>query len=150
MFTTKCYIRKNTPGLQQRLKALGYYICICVAFGDSVWLATNTETSSVHGKGFIDSSGWSGMDTQEKSLAAFLHNAEKDGYIDCGDNEELFIALAAMQDDTDKNQWFVVDNLWTKCYDDVPDKYIQLNGHKATKEEILKHFNKITKHSTDI
>ena len=37
-----------------------------------------------------------------------------------------------------------------ECNDDVPDKYIQLNGHKTSKEEILKHFNKITKHSSDI
>lgn len=29
------------------------------------------------------------------------------GYIDCGTNENLFLALAALQDDTDNEQWFV-------------------------------------------
>jgi hypothetical protein len=38
---------------------------------------------------------------------------------------------------------FVVDNIWVKCYNDILDKYIQLNGHKATAEEIIKHFTRI-------
>lgn len=99
MFTTKCFIRKNTLELQQRLKELGYRICICAAFDDSVWLATSTETSAVHGKGFVDNSGWTNMDTQEKALASFLRDAEKEGYIDCGDDEEKFLTLAALRDD---------------------------------------------------
>ena len=28
---------------------------------------------------------------------------------DCGDNEGLFLAIAAIRDDTDKNQWFILD-----------------------------------------
>lgn len=143
MFTTNCFIRKNSLELQTRLKELGYSICPCTSFNGSVWLSTNIESSSVHGKGFIDNSGLSGIDTQDKALSAFLYDAQKDGYIDCGDNEELFIALATLRDDTDKNQWFVVDNIWVKCYNDTPDKYIQLNGHKATPEEIIKHFTRI-------
>lgn len=143
MFTTNCFIRKNSLELQTRLKELGYSICPCTSFNGSVWLSTNIESSAVHGKGFIDNSGLSGIDTQDKALSAFLYDAQKDGYIDCGDNEELFIALATLRDDTAKNQWFVVDNIWVKCYNDTPDKYIQLNGHKATPEEIIKHFTRI-------
>jgi hypothetical protein len=143
MFKVNCFIRKNSLELQTRLKELGYSICPCTIFDGAIWLSNNIESSSVHGKGFIDNSGWSGMDTQDKALAVFLYDAQKDGYIDCGDNEELFIALAAMRDDTDKNQWFVVDVIWVKCSNDMPDKYIQLNGHKATPDEIIKHFTRI-------
>lgn len=148
MFTTNCFIRKNSLELQTRLKELGYNICPCTTFDGSVWLSTNIETSSVHGKGFVDNCWWSPIDTQEKALSQFLYDSAKDGYIDCGDSEELFIALAALRDDTAKNQWFVIGNkdtgdIWTKCYDDMPDKYIQLNGHKASPEELIKHFTRI-------
>jgi hypothetical protein len=89
-----CFIRKNTPELRDKLKELGYDICLCTLFKGAIWLSTNIESSSVHGKGFIDDSGWSGMDTQEKALAAFLHDAKKDGYIDCGEDEEMFLKIA--------------------------------------------------------
>lgn len=148
MFINNCFIRKNTLELQTQLKELGYSICPCAMFDGAIWLSTNIESSSIHGKGYIDNSGWSGIDTQDKALSAFLYDATKDGYIDCGDNEELFIAVAALRDDTAKNQWFVIGNkdtgdIWVKCSNDIPDKYIQLNGHKATPEEIIKHFTRI-------
>lgn len=148
MFTTNCFIRKNSVELQTQLKELGYHICPCTTFDGAIWLSTNIESSSVHGKGFVDKCWWSPIDTQEKALSAFLYDAKKDGYIDCGDNEELFIALAALRDNTAKNQWFVIGNkdtgdIWVKCYNDMPDKYVQLNGHKAAQEEIIKHFTRI-------
>ena len=144
MFKIDCFIRKDTPQLRQRLIDLGYKICPCSDFEGSVWLSILPINGTVHGVGFCDSTGLSDIDTQEKALALFLHDSEKDGSIDCGDNEELFIALAAIRDDTAKNQWFVVDDdIWVKCSTDMPDKYIQLNGHKATPEEIIKHFTRI-------
>lgn len=71
-------------------------------------------------------------------------------YIDCGDNEDLFFALATLRDDTDKWQLFVFDGI------DVPDYFLQKgdmwicsldkhlveNCHKATVEEIIEHFKK--------
>ena len=71
-------------------------------------------------------------------------------YIDFGDNEDLFFALATLRDDTDKWQLFVVDGI------DVPDYFLQKgdmwicsldkhlveNCHKATVEEIIEHFKK--------
>lgn len=143
MFKIDCFIRKDTPELRQKLKDLGYSICPCCDFEGSVWLSILQINSTVHGVGFCDKTGLSGIDTQEKALARFLYDSEKDGSIDCGDNEELFIALAALRDDTAKNQWFVADNIWVKCYNDIPDKYIQMHGHKATPEEIIKHFTRI-------
>ena len=62
--------------------------------------------------------------------------------IDCGTNEDMFLALAALRDDTDRNQWFVNDvtGVWERSESELPSKYMQLNGHKATAEEIVEHF----------
>ena len=79
-------------------------------------------------------------------------------YMDCGDNEDLFFALATLRDDTDINQWFIYNSMdciieklrtidWficderriedCACYDSS-----YLNCHKATVEEIFEHFKK--------
>ena len=74
--------------------------------------------------------------------------------MDCGINDELFLALAAMRDNSDYMQYFTngydfilcdredwVDMYSVLCsgeshgYQDVLDNY-----HKATKEEIIEHF----------
>lgn len=144
MFKIDCFIRKDTPELSQRLEGLGYTICPCSDFEGSVWLSILPENGTVHGIGFYDED-YTGRKTTQEELDFFLYenSKSKNPRIDCGDNEELFIALAALRDDTAKNQWFVVDNILVKCYNDIPDKYIQLNGHKATPEEIIKHFTRI-------
>ena len=63
-------------------------------------------------------------------------------YIDCGTNEELFLSLAALRDDTDRHQWFIDDNtsIWERSNDELPSRYMQMEGHKASVEEIIKHF----------
>ena len=75
-------------------------------------------------------------------------------YMDCGDNEDLFFALATLRDNTDFNQWFVMD---VEIYIDIHqgDWFIATNRakgnhvgtqidpmycHKATVEEIIEHF----------
>ena len=77
--------------------------------------------------------------------------------VDCGENEELFLALSAMRDDSDYMQWFICkeeylgDGLRV-----VPVGEWQLNvtkdkptcgpnklWRKATAEEIINHFNNI-------
>ena len=72
--------------------------------------------------------------------------------IDCGDNEELFLALAALRDDTRDFQWFIWedendygegDDGW-KQY--IPGEYWEdwwwFEVRKATVEEIIEHFKK--------
>lgn len=76
--------------------------------------------------------------------------------IDCGTNESLFLALAALRDDNDKAQWFKENNsdLWVQCTSEKFEFYewhningiyeevnISDNFHKATVEELIKHFN---------
>ena len=91
---------------------------------------------------------------QCRSLDLEFANASKlieRGYIDCGTNEELFLAIAALRDDTDKYQWFVnekmefvfcnqselkhvIDNSYDWC------DYSVSEFHKATVAELIEHF----------
>lgn len=81
-------------------------------------------------------------------------------YIDCGDNEDLFFALATLRDDTNENQWFIAQRtMWDENYygeitvyyeegewllwdyysfmEDMPSDF-----KKATVEEIIEYFKK--------
>ena len=98
-----------------------------------------------------------GVSDDEVSHHGEIKDAIKNrGMIDCGTNEELFIALAALRDDTDVNQWFVMDveeyiNInqgdWFVATDRTKGKHIgtqidPMYCHKATIEEIIEHFKK--------
>ena len=120
MFTTPCFIRKNTPELKKKLEELGYKMNL-------IYLPN--EHNLYIGSGVYSS-------------ANFIDNY----YLDCGTNEELFLALAALRDDTDKNQWLTDGKIWGKFGEDSflnPIQiisYLQSKGHKATVEEIMEHF----------
>ena len=70
----------------------------------------------------------------------------------CGDNEQLFIALAAMRDDTDKDQLFTNGIDWAIKREATRNlglpgfeylsfpRDINTPLHKATKEEIMNYF----------
>ena len=62
--------------------------------------------------------------------------------IDCGTNEELFLAIAALRDDSDNLQWFTDGNgYWQLCIGKF--RYPNLayeKVHKATVEELIEHF----------
>ena len=69
---------------------------------------------------------------------------------DCGENEELFYALAFLRGDNDSDQfqWFIFsDGTWRLCdcqsYIDMWGDYEpgEPRPHKATKEDIIRHFN---------
>lgn len=134
-FTTPCFILKNTLQLRAKLEGLGYRIgnkyCI-----DNNFLATdNNEMFGI----------------EEPYLPE-----ECNGYIHCGFNEELFLAIAALRDDTDDSQWFVYppENTWFIC-DDDDINYARANirdsvqaawfhcSHKATVEELIEHFKSV-------
>ena len=61
--------------------------------------------------------------------------------IDCGENINLFLAIASLQNDTDKYQWFTDGNIWELNKEDLPSRYMQLNGHKATVDELIEYFS---------
>lgn len=138
-FTTPCFIRKNTPELRKKLEELGYkqvkqaiyYNCIMVEDGN-IWSCNN-----IFNPAKADGKGWKEC-------------------IDCGTNEPLFLAIAALRDGTDKNQWFVLDhdNIWEAvgCYQYKGD-FILCNhdrwycgtdvaqAHKATVKELQELFS---------
>lgn len=79
-----CFIRKNTPELRDKLKELGYRICPCALFKDSVWLSISfINTPTIHGIG-------------QEELDLFLYEDEKseNPLIDCGEDEEMFLKIA--------------------------------------------------------
>ena len=73
---------------------------------------------------------------------------EIDVLVDCGANEELFLAIAALRDDTDKNQWFTDGDKWILCPEIKFSTYWVYNDidvnidtvHKATVDELIEYF----------
>lgn len=124
-FTTQCFIHKNTVNIRNRLKELGYYC--------NPYLGWHNLFTSVFGINSV------------YSLDDYHTNGLKeiDGLIDCGANEELFLAIAALRDDTDKYQWFTDGDKWIMChtywvYNDIDVNTVSF--HKATVNELIEHF----------
>lgn len=61
---------------------------------------------------------------------------------DCGTDIELFKALAAMNAENDREQWFIEEGRMFKCTSDKLHNYSYhvLYTRKATAEEIIEHF----------
>ena len=162
-FTTSCFIRKNSKELQKKLYDIGYIICRCANFTNAEWINTLPINGTVHGKGYFDAEMEFPDWTVEKELSRFV--SENPSYIDCEENEELFLAIAALRNDSDIHQWFVLDtnasisseNMKKKgtfiiCKrerwfldldeDGTPDVFSSRNipAHKATVSELIKHF----------
>ena len=146
-FTTRCFIRKNSKELQKKLADIGYSICRCANFTNAEWLSTLLINGTIHGKGFfyveMGNADW----TVEKELNRFVY--ENPSSIDCGKNEDLFLAIAALRDDSDIHQLFTDGENWVKS--DIHNlikfkEYFEGIGfdyhktHKATVEELINHF----------
>ena len=127
-FTTSCFIRKNTSQLQNKLADIGYKFT-CFPSGDV--LVTENERSLAY--------------IEELSNAPYYGIEE-----DCGTNEELFLAIAALRDDSDKFQYFTNGVFWIKCsqlelkheLDNNYEEFCVADFHKATVQELIEHFNK--------
>lgn len=150
-FTTPCFIRKNTEELRKKLEELGYNL---LNSGDTTLDAHNYDGKGSHknieeGRAIITSYG---------NLYGVIYNVDaaprKKGRSDCGTNEELFLAIASLRDDTDKYQWFIMDveiyvyipkGTWFQSTDRNGGRHVgtqieSLYCHKATVEELIKHF----------
>ena len=113
-FTTKCFIRKNTPELRNKLKELriphnDFDDC------DRPWIAVNYGM-------------WISVDEGYDRLFPYE--------IDCGTNEELFLALAAMRDDSDYMQWFISPKTQTKRLSGYFGQVVGMDGYY---QEIIEH-----------
>lgn len=149
MFTEVLLIRKNTAELREMMLKLGYE---CINSGGTTLDAHNYDGKGNHksieeGNAIITSyGGYYGVIYDIDEVA-------KKGRIDCGTNEKLFLALAALRDDTDYMQYFVCGGSFVLCdRDSWLDMYSVLhsgnkytideldNAHIATVEELIEHF----------
>lgn len=139
-FTTPCFIRKNTETLRKKLEEVGY-------------LNNSPEWTNNCSIIWAYQYPMKGFDTPVYVIADSFdipfdkHSALCGKFVDCGTNEELFLAIAALRDDTDKYQWFTDGDLWFKCGDEVCNENIEyyLNKygrkiHKASVNELIEHF----------
>ena len=103
-FTTPCFIRKNTEELRKKLEDIGYKNAGSSNHHDIIY--TDTE----HGVYFT----------------TFASNITDDevGY-DCKYNRTLFLAIAALRDDTDNNQMFINDKGDWGIYNDSGEEFTQ-------------------------
>ena len=140
-FTTPCFIRKNTETLRKKLEELGY---------SKEYPEWTVDCSIIWAYQYPIK----GFDTPNYVIADSFdipfdkHSALCGKFIDCGTNEELFLAIAALRNDTHKNQWFTDGNKWILCpeikfsiywvYNDV-DVNID-TVHKATVDELIEYF----------
>ena len=144
-FIQPCFIRKNTPELRKKLEELGYEPCHQMTIYPNAY--KNIAVCNFFGSRYY------GVSDDEAARPGDITDAIKNrGMIDCGTNENLFFALAALRDDSDINQYFICDKVSItlgKTY--YPGDYLyyqydeffnKQNWHKATVEEIIEHFKK--------
>lgn len=128
-FTTPCFIRKNTVGLRKKLEELGYKLNNGKAWGRFLVTFRIKETNE-----------WKYVASPEWDLQ---NNPDIDVSIDCGTNEDLFLALSALREDSEYMQWFTDGEFWDVNFrDDIPfcEQVGSNDFHKATVEEIINHF----------
>lgn len=135
-FTTPCFIRKNTPELRKKLAVLGYKYGYRADFRHDII--------------YVDAE-------RNEFFPTFSSNITDDEIaIDCGTNEELFIFLAALRDDTDNNQLFTNGKGYWGIYWDshdgglsgmnffgIPNDFDLSNYHKATVNELIEYFKEM-------
>ena len=133
-FTTLCFIRKNNEKLRASLCKLGYYE-INVSEKDDVYKNLRT-----------------GTDLMGRICRYMQWRSEKyNSCIDCGVNEDLFLAIAALRDDSDVYQYFVNEKgMFVFCNQSELKHVIDNNEewcdysvsefHKATVAELIEHF----------
>ena len=99
-FTQPCFIRKNTPELRKKLEELGYEPSFSMGKYPEVY--KNIAVCNFFGNRYY------GVSDDEATRPGDITDAIKNrGLIDCGTNEDLFFALAALRDDKPDYQWFL-------------------------------------------
>ncbi len=139
MFTQKCFIRKNTPEIRKRLDEIGRAF---IENGHGEWRihVDKNEYLFCGDEQFCDGRIYFYIGRVCKPIEG----------IDCGTNEELFLSIAALRDDSDKFQYFTNGVFWIKCsqfelkheLDNNYEEFCVADFHKATVSELINHFNK--------
>ena len=143
MFTSKCFIRVNKPYIIDNLIDLGY---VKALFDEEY-----TKSESY------------GLIVDQGDIVPLEHSLQEDelmftyGFIDCNENVGLFLALAALRDDSDYMQWFINNYGYCNiCCDKNVEEYksgygkqmyriIDETYHKMSAEELIEHAEIINK-----
>lgn len=135
-FIQQAFIIKNTADLRKKLEELGYKN---LNSGNTTLDAHNFDGRGNHKH--IDEGG--AIITFEDGyydVIYIIDDVTEKGRIDCGTNEDLFLALAALRDDTNNGQWFT-DGFGFFFRWEPEDYYTnKLSYYKATVEELIEHF----------
>lgn len=136
-FTTQCFIRKSTYKLMDKLNGLGYRLFGC-ELNEDLCIFTKPECGLYSVEFFSN-----------------ISHPKESNSIDCGTNEEFFLAIAALRDDTDNNQLFTNGKGYWGIYWDshdgglsgmnffgIPNDFDLSNYHKATVNELIEYFKK--------
>lgn len=131
-FTTPCFVRVENPekrnNLREWAKNIGYN------FVD----VTGIESDYSDPQPYIEVFPHSFRSTTPQGNSFYVASRKA---IDCGENIELFKALAAMNDENDREQWFVSNegSEWAICKKTL-NVYSGVLCRKATAEEIVEYF----------
>ena len=129
-FTTPCFVRVENPEKRKELiewlEGIGYRILFSARHS---LIESELRYISAHKQGYV-------MADSRLSCDEWIES------IDCGKNIELFKALAAMNYENYREQWFMEEGRMFKCTSD------KINGYsynwpttrKATVEEIVEYF----------
>lgn len=125
MFTERLLTSANSNELQEKLTEIGY---------NNTTNARDRNDKFLFGQRGV----FCTLHRNYATLYNFLH------IYDCGDNEDLFLALARLRDDSYANQWFTDDGTRWELSNSNGEVslYMILEGHRATREEIIEHFKK--------
>lgn len=128
-FTQPCFIRKSSKELVDKVYRMG----------------------GREGRGFWYSEYSTLLLAEKNQFTCFddeWGNADdliKAGFIDCGVQEDLFLAIAALKCESDKHQWFTDGIHWEMCPDGKANiqawvSLYKTTPHKASVEELINHF----------
>lgn len=129
-FTTPCFVRVENPEKRKELiewlKGIGYRILFSARHS---LIESELRYISAHKQGYV-------MADSRLSCDEWIES------INCGENTELFKALAAMNYENYREQWFVEEGRMFKCTSDKINNYPYNwpNTRKATAEEIVEYF----------
>lgn len=136
MFTTPCYVNKNSELIINFLERLGYKKSrITPDQCENLCCFTTDDGESFYAS------------CDNYDITKILCNKK---VIDCAHNLYLFGALAALRDDSDYKQWFTDGYHWEKCPEEKADlysweNYYKTTPHKASAEELVEYFTNLLK-----
>jgi len=137
-FIQPCFIRKNTLELRKKLEELGYLP------PSKVWYDENFAICTI----YRDNSGEYFTFEIDEDFERII--APSYPYIDCGTNEDLFLALASMTDDEyGLTDYYIIIKNFLRYEKGSLHRTLPLSSaihpncyRKATVEEIIEHFKK--------